>query len=548
MAHTRPRVLWVGEAHYLASGFGTYSLELLERMHHSGRYEVMELASYAGHHDDRNSPPWRFMAATANPDDPEEVAAYRADPINEFGQWRFDQACVEFQPDIVLSARDPWMDEFIERSPFRPYYRWVFAPTVDAIPLREGWVANFLDADVLLAYSDWGADVLRSVTGGLGNVLGPAPPGADLTAFRPVADRRAHRQSMGMDPDCLVLGTTMRNQMRKLYPELLRAFAHFLRTAPEALARKSYLYCHTAWPDVGWDLPCLLKEVGLGSRVLFTYACKDCGECFPSFFHDSVAYCPRCGKATATMPGVHSGISRANLGRIYNLFDVYVQYANMEGFGMPQVEAAACGIPVMSVDYAAMSDVVRKLHGWPIRVLFHHRESSTHRLLAIPDQDHFVEGLVHFFSMPWPVRAHRGHKGRRAVEEHYTWDRTFARWEGAMQALSLLDRQETWRSPPRYHSYPEAPPRPMDDEEFVRWCICDVAGRPDLDGSYLTMRLVRDIGWGATFAIGGYVQEDSILGERRKPTPFGRKEAYLLCKDMADRRNKWEAIRARAGR
>ena len=41
-----------------------------------------------------------------------------------------------------------------------------------------------------------------------------------------------------------------------------------------------------------------------------------------------------------------------------NTFDLYVQYANSEGFGLPQVEAAGCGIPVASVDYSAMSSVV----------------------------------------------------------------------------------------------------------------------------------------------------------------------------------------------
>ena len=64
------------------------------------------------------------------------------------------------------------------------------------------------------------------------------------------------------------------------------------------------------------------------------------------------------------MPSVNSGLSTKELVEIMNMFDIYVQYAICEGFGMPQVEAAACGIPIASVDYSAMNDIVHKLNGY----------------------------------------------------------------------------------------------------------------------------------------------------------------------------------------
>ena len=68
------------------------------------------------------------------------------------------------------------------------------------------------------------------------------------------------------------------------------------------------------------------------------------------------------------MSNVHNGVSNEYLSDIVNCFDVYLQYANSEGFGLPQVAAAACGVPVMSIDYSAMSSVVRKLGGTPLKV------------------------------------------------------------------------------------------------------------------------------------------------------------------------------------
>ena len=41
------------------------------------------------------------------------------------------------------------------------------------------------------------------------------------------------------------------------------------------------------------------------------------------------------------------------------MFDVYVQTAGAEGFGMPILDAMACGTPVVAPDYSAMSEQVR---------------------------------------------------------------------------------------------------------------------------------------------------------------------------------------------
>ena len=55
---SKKRVLLMGEAHYLNSGFGTYGKELLTRLHATGKYELAEFASYvkAG----LTTSPWLF--------------------------------------------------------------------------------------------------------------------------------------------------------------------------------------------------------------------------------------------------------------------------------------------------------------------------------------------------------------------------------------------------------------------------------------------------------------------------------------------------------
>lgn len=533
----KKRILWVNEASFLSTGYSTYGLEVLKRLHATGKYDLCELACYASAEDPRSFDlPWGFISAMP-PKDKED------NPTSEFGEWKFEEACLQFRPDVVMDVRDWWMMEFQERSPFRHRYHWAIMPTVDAAPQDEQWVATFTNADAVFTYSDWAQEVLKEQGRGLINLKPAAPPGADLETLRPVPSKKAHREAMGVDPECLIVGTVMRNQRRKLYPDLVQAFALFLKTAPEDLAKKTYLYMHTSWPDAGWDIPRLINEAGIAHRCVFTYWCKNCGKVFPAFFQDARTVCRECGHQTAMFPNSHTGISRAVLGQVMNLFDVYVQYANSEGFGMPQVEAAACGVPVMAVDYSAMSDVVRKVRGFPIKVQRMFRESETHCWRALPDNGDFVAQLTNLLMMPEAMRSRLGYDARRAAETHYTYDKTAKVWETHFDGVSL--REHAWDGPAQIHQPVFEVPQGLSDEEFVRWGIIHVAGRPELLGSYTALRMSRDLHWGATLPhMGGlYFNEASTLGMRPRHTEFNRDMALNSLLTLCDQKNYWEGRR-----
>lgn len=520
----------VGESSVLSTGFSTYSLELLKRLHQSGKYELMELASYSSPSDERpRELPWRHKSVM--PKTEEEKGIYNSHPFNQFGEWKFEEACLEFRPDVVISFRDEWMDAFITRSPFRPYFKYAYMPTVDAEPQNDEWLGTFANADAVLTYSDWALELL--VQQGKGNIktICSAPPGADLESFSVVQNKRAHKQAMGLDPDILIIGSTMRNQRRKLHPDLIEAFARFLKDGPRELTQKTYLYLHTAWPDVGWNIPNLVKDAGVSSRTLFTYHCRSCGSAFPSFFQDTRCFCPACGKPTATFPNTQLGVSRKVLGSVYNTFDVYAQYSNSEGFGMPMAEAAACGVPIMATDYSAMSDVVRKLEGVPVKVLHLTREPETNCKRAVPDPADWVRQVTNFLLLPEPVRENRRRATRKAVERHYSWDLTAEIWMQTIDCFAYPDRSHTWESPRKHHSPAERVPEGLNNEEFVRWGMCHVAGRPELAFSYQGLRLLNDLNWGGTL-VNGRMQD------------FDREKALHYMADIAAKRNHWEALRA----
>ena len=112
-------------------------------------------------------------------------------------------------------------------------------------------------------------------------------------------------------------------------------------------------------------------------------------------YNHPLTNCPKWGTKSFSMPNVSSGLKQEELNIIYNTFDLYVQYAICEGFGMPQVEAGSAGVPIASVDYSAMNDVVHKLNGYPIKVNQYFKELILDKL---HDRDQATSSLYLFMN------------------------------------------------------------------------------------------------------------------------------------------------------
>lgn len=539
------------EASYLSTGYGTYGKEVLSRLHNTGKYELAEFATYGTSADPRSrSIPWKWYPNLPNQGDEDAQRIYESKTTNQFGEWKFEETCLAFKPDIVFDIRDHWMFQYQVYSPYRPYYYHILMPTVDAYPQEDIWINDFMQADNILTYTDFGLQTLKKQAGHKIKLVKSAPPGANLSVLSPMPDKHQHKKNMGLGEDSLVIGTVMRNQKRKLYPDLFLAFAKFLETVPKDLARRVLLYCHTSFPDVGWDIPLLLRESGVSHKVYFTYICKHCGYVTASKYMDINVPCRKCGLNSMTFPSPQHGVTIETLSRIYNLFDVYVQYAICEGAGMPQIEAAACGVPIMSVNYSGMEDVVKKLGGTPIDVERWFREAETHRIMALPSNNDFINKVKQFLLKPSPVRESMGRKARELCEKHYNWDNTAKVWEDVFDSYKPRPIEETWHSAPRIFNpeHPDRCPPNLSNEEFVRWLIIHMAREPRLINTYLEQKLVRDLNFGQTYDYMGvpYFSDLSALGVRAKLRNFNRGDCVKELLKFIDNRNLWEKRRMEA--
>jgi glycosyltransferase involved in cell wall biosynthesis len=541
----KQRVLMVNEFSYLSTGYSTYGREVLTRLHASDKYEVAEFATYIDHEDKRVSTiPWTvFCNAPLNGNSPnfsqEDQDIYNSNPINAFGAWRFEDVCLSFKPDIVFDIRDFWMMSFESNSPFRKNFKWAVMPTVDAAPQNEQWLSTYCSADSVLTYQDWSGKVLEEETGGKCDWRGSASPAA-ADCFIPMAHRTQIKESLGLGPDVKVVGTVMRNQRRKLYPELFAAFRKYL---DETGDDNTVLYCHTSFPDRGWDLPYHIMKNRLSSKVFFTYVCGTCGFSYGCTFQDAKTRCPNCGGHETGLANVKRGVQPEKLAEIYNMFDVYVQYANCEGFGIPMVEAAACGVPVMATDYSAMTDVVRKVNGFPIPVKMLYCEMETGCNRAYPDGDKLVELLTDFLRQPTSMRDTKRMQTRMGYVNNYSWDRAADKWMEVFDSLGYGD----WDSPARIlkPAEPNDQLQNMTNSEYAKWLIANVLCEPEKLNSYMFTRLVRDLNYEAYIeGVGGlYFDEQSFIFSQGQYQQFNREIAYNQMAQLCHRRNQWEQKR-----
>lgn len=539
------KVLFMTEASFHPTGYSVYTKEVLSRLHNHPELEVAEVACFT----DGNAPeikniPWKFYPNIPDPSNENGVALYNSSMSSKFGEYAFNHALLDFKPDFVMDIRDWWMLEFEERSPFRDFFNWAIMPTVDAKPQNQQWMNTYTNADAVFAYSEFGRDVLLEQSNKINFIDVASPCASDK--FFPIEDKTTLRQSFGIDPNAIIFGTVMRNQRRKLYPDLFKSFRLFLDSNPTMT--NVFLYCHTGYPDVGWEIPDLIKENGLSNKVLFTYKCKKCGEIRTLFFNDAVVFCDKCQAFSSTLVGVGNKMEDTDLNKVYNLFDVYIQWANSEGWGMPQLEAAYAGLPVISVNYSAMESLIANIDGIGIDPIGFYKELETGCKRAVPDNEELSE-TIEKLSIDKNCRLELGKICYDNSKRIYNWDYTAEKWAKYFLETPVPDHSTTWNSPSRiFHSQRQVPEEilkmPISDQ--VSWLIINVLGKPELINKSLHKRLIKDLTYRASISasIPGYYYNDfSHPDVEKRYEEFDFEKAYKICFEIRETFNQWEMAR-----
>lgn len=232
----------------------------------------------------------------------------------------------DWEADVIVSLYDAWPLKFAGLK--TPWIAW--AP-VDHQPAPPAVVEALKPAAAVVAYSQFGQHALRQA----GLDAHYIPHGVDTAFFQP-DDQRAARERLGLPADRFIAGFVGANNYfpsRKCIPQVLQAFAEFRRVCPDALL---YLHTEETGARKGIRLRPLLGELELTAehvRVVDQY--HYLLGCPPEYMRD-----------------------------VYNAMDVLLSPSMGEGFGLPIMEAQACGTPVIATDWTSMTELVSG--GWVI--------------------------------------------------------------------------------------------------------------------------------------------------------------------------------------
>lgn len=547
------KILLCNEASFLSTGYGVYGKEILKRLHDSGEYEVAEIGCYATIEDfAKHKIPWKFYPNAVAAND-KRYKDYTQNAMNQFGYWRFDACLADFKPDIVFDVRDYWMYSYQEISVFRKFFRWAIMPTVDSYPQKTEWLYTFAGADIVVPYTRWAQQTLTEQCGNKINMHNAiANAGINAKEFYPLETnvKNELRYKFFGNHNSRIIGSVMRNQKRKLLADCMEAFRVYLEKLKQNnekdLLDNSYLYLHTTYPeDPGWDIPSLLLEYGVSDKVYFTYACRLCKEIFPAKFQGPIGFCPHCFNHSASFPSPSNGVSTTQLNSIYNLFDIYIQYAICEGFGMPQVEAAACGIPIASVDYSAMTEIVEELNGVKIPVQRYFREMESNADRAYPDIEATAQIMYNMLHYSKDFMAKYSEETRDKCIKKYTWDQTYAVWDSCFKNIISTKNTIPWDAQKREVNYTtQHVPKNLKKKDFIQYICDNILLEPDMINTGFMQSLIRDfhhilVAKGPTVSTREHKQILQILEtymnnkmayENLRVQGFGsNKEDFLVC-------------------
>ncbi len=243
--------------------------------------------------------------------------------------------------------------------------------------------------------------------------------------------------------------------------------------------------------------------------MLFTYYCPNCKKACALNYQGANTVCPFCKQKTAGFPNVVRGLTDNQLKNIYNMFDVYVQYAICEGLGIPQLEAAACGIPVMSVDYSAMSEVTTKLETTKIPYAVF-KELETGAFRAVPDDIALIKSIYKYLEFSPEQVKERKENIRAKLLENYNWDKTAKRYE---ELFDKLEPKNMWDTPLTIDPSAKVP-EGCSHREFVSFIIKNVIQSPHLLRTNFTQQMIKHLDHGYVNTGGNIANYDRSQAKR----------------------------------
>jgi glycosyltransferase involved in cell wall biosynthesis len=310
------KFLWVSNAPWSHSGYGSQTRQVGRRIVADGH-----TIEYSANDGTRGSHEF-------------EGSIVRGSGADRYSRDKVREDFVRSEADWAIVLYDPWV--YTERmqdpfSGFRNVAGWVPVDHFPVPPSMVPWLADH----TAIAMSQYGRDRLLEASahlkadGGRGFDVFYAPHAIE-PVFAPTESDV--RKRLDIPDDAFLIGIVAANTGglyydRKGFGDMLQAAADFMTRHPDA-----YLYIHALHTGhEGIHLPILTQVVNIDPshiRWVDQYDYKD------------------------------AAISDAQMAELYTAFDVLLATSRGEGFGIPVLEAQACGTPAIVSNWTAQPELV----------------------------------------------------------------------------------------------------------------------------------------------------------------------------------------------
>ncbi len=307
------RISWLSNSAWIPSGYGQQLKLVLPYLTNLGHEQSIQ--AYFGHQ--------------GSPINYNGVVVYGS-VAHPFGQDVMAAHAKNFNADFILSNMDTWVIE-----PAMLFgQKWVAWFPIDSEPIPPLVLEKVKQAWHRIIWTEFAKREMDKT----GLDYDYIPYAVDTELFQP-GDKTKAREIAHMPQDKFIVGMVAMNKgypSRKAFHQNIEAFKRFHNKHPDSM-----LYMHTldgSRPNgENIDLVTFCKQLDLkiGEDVMFA---------------EQYSYV--------------LGYPENAMVTLYNCFDVHLLVSMGEGFGMPQLEAQACGVPVICGDWTTMPELM--FSGWKV--------------------------------------------------------------------------------------------------------------------------------------------------------------------------------------
>lgn len=394
------------------SGYATCQKHLLPRINRQTDHEVIQLACSGM----RQAPPINIKGVKVFP---------RSEFSGKLGEGDIEYLVKAEDVDLIWTQLDVWaVQDAIQNLAASPQIppMVVYAPIdhhgPEYMPAPISWRPVFEGADMIVPYCEFGEHVMQDHGVDNGKLWAPIFHGVNPELFSPDVEEIDRE----LEEDAFVVGNFKALQgTRGGHERALRSFREFLDAEDAWDDAYMYMHCNTKGRHA-YDLPTLINEFDIGDNIFI-----------PS-------------------PAEYRWLADdQRMARLYESCDVVLNPVRGEGFGLPILEAMACGTSVIAGAYSSMPElvmgeegeithedvdepVIDAPRGWLVPSWDEAMTMGKHNYRRRYNTDHIVAALRKAYNNP-AAREQKGQNGREFAKKH-TWA------DKAEQFMELFDHLE----------------------------------------------------------------------------------------------------------